>query len=102
MAKRSVIRKLGSIDLSREEATQFENQIEIAEADLAQSRVNFRWGPKQLNLVKTAATLMGIPYQTYMKQVLYRQALADFKEHMSVLSASGPRQQQDNTGEPAR
>ena len=89
MAKRSHIRNLGRIELPDEEATQFEKQIEIAEKDLAEARVNFRWGPEQLNLVKTVAMLMGIPYQTYMKQVLYRQALADFKEHTSVLSASG-------------
>jgi len=43
MAKRSHIRNLGRIELPDEEATQFEKQIEIAEKDLAEARVNFRW-----------------------------------------------------------
>lgn len=48
-----------------------------AEEDLAEIRVNFRWGKAQLALVKSVADAMGIPYQTYMKQVVYRQALLD-------------------------
>ena len=34
----------------------------------------------QLELVKKVAKLMGIPYQTYIKQVVYRQSLQDLKD----------------------
>jgi hypothetical protein len=35
--------------------------------------------------VKRAAGYMGIPYQTYLKQVVFRQALADIREAEAVL-----------------
>lgn len=54
--------------------------IESAEAELSETRVNFRWQHGPLNLVKAVANEMGIPYQTYMKQVLYRQALDDYSK----------------------
>jgi predicted DNA binding CopG/RHH family protein len=49
--------------------------------------VNFRWGREQVELVKRVAHLMGVPYQTYMKQVVYKQALADLKEASAASSA---------------
>jgi predicted DNA binding CopG/RHH family protein len=36
-----------------------------------------RWGREQLNVVREAARLAGVPYETYIKLVVYRQALAD-------------------------
>jgi hypothetical protein len=47
----------------------------------AEVRVNFRWGPEQLELVKEAARLQGLPYQVYIKKVLYDRAKADIGEH---------------------
>jgi predicted DNA binding CopG/RHH family protein len=41
------------------------------------ARVSFRWENKQVDMVKRAAELAGVPYQTYVKLVLYRQAAAD-------------------------
>lgn len=56
-----------------------QSAMQVAEGQIASGdiRVNFRWGKEQLGLIKSVADAMGIPYQTYIKQVLYRQALAD-------------------------
>jgi predicted DNA binding CopG/RHH family protein len=50
-----------------------------ADEEIEAARVNFRWGREQVELVKRVAELMGIPYQTYIKQVVYRQAVADIE-----------------------
>lgn len=59
--------------------------LDQAERDAAQEgaelRVNFRWGPEQLALVKEAARLQGVPYQVYIKKALYDRAKADIAEH---------------------
>lgn len=52
---------------------------EAADAEDDACRVNFRWGREQVQLVKAAAAKMGVPYQTYIKQVVTRQALADMQ-----------------------
>lgn len=49
----------------------------IKESDNEDCRVSFRWQREQLALVKKAADEIGIPYQTYMKQVVFRQAKQD-------------------------
>lgn len=52
----------------------------IAAADEALSarkaNVNFRWEASPLEVVRQAAQLAGVPYQTWMKQVLYKEAIA--------------------------
>jgi predicted DNA binding CopG/RHH family protein len=50
-----------------------------AERDLEATRVDFRWGKSQVDIVKRAAKLFGVPYQTYMKDIVFRQALADLR-----------------------
>ena len=59
-----------------------------AEADrnVASGSVTFRWGSAQIAVVKRAAALMGVPYQTYLKQVVFKQALADIERTESVLA----------------
>ena len=42
-------------------------------------RVNFRWKAAPVAVVKRAAALAGIPYQSYIKLVAFRQAVADLK-----------------------
>ena len=46
--------------------------IAQAEHDLEAMRVDFRWGRAQVDMVKRAAKLFGVPYQTYMKDVVFR------------------------------
>jgi predicted DNA binding CopG/RHH family protein len=63
--------------------TQLESE---AEREIAAGTVTFRWGREQIAVVKRAAALMGIPYQTYLKQVVFRQALADIEHAEAVLA----------------
>jgi hypothetical protein len=55
-----------------------------AEQEGAQVRVNFRWGAEQLAIVKEAARVQGLPYQVYIKKVLYDGASADLAEHFQL------------------
>ncbi len=66
-----------------------EKYITQAEEELSETRVNFRWRKQQLNLVKKAAAFFGVPYQTYIKQVVYRQCLLDLQAccQNSILSS---------------
>jgi predicted DNA binding CopG/RHH family protein len=80
MTKRRNYIELGTVELSDEEAQIANKFIEEAEKELEETRINFRWGKEQLNLVKETANLMGVPYQTYIKQVVYRQCLQDLKD----------------------
>jgi hypothetical protein len=67
--------------------------LEQAERDAvgegAEVRVNFRWGPEQLALVKEAAHLQGLPYQVYIKKALYDRAKADIAEHHQLQALRG-------------
>jgi predicted DNA binding CopG/RHH family protein len=57
-----------------------------AEREIAAGTVTFRWGREQIAVIKRAAALMGIPYQTYLKQVVFRQALIDIEHVEAVLA----------------
>lgn len=53
------------------------------EAKLAlpvEERVNMRWDGRSLAVVRRAAALAGVPYQTYVKQTVFRQALSDLRD----------------------
>ena len=56
-----------------------------ADRELVAGTVTFRWGRQQIAVVKRAAAIMGVPYQTYLKQVVFRQALADIERAQSTL-----------------
>jgi predicted DNA binding CopG/RHH family protein len=56
-----------------------------ADRDIAAGTVTLRWGREQIAVVKRAAALMGIPYQTYMKYVVFKQAIADIEHAETVL-----------------
>jgi predicted DNA binding CopG/RHH family protein len=58
-----------------------------AEADVEASRVSFRWDKQHVEIIKHAAKLLGVPYQTYMKVLLIRGAIQDI-EHMQSLAGS--------------
>ena len=57
-----------------------------ADQDIAAGTVTFRWGKEQIAVVKRAAAIMGVPYQTYLKQVVFRQALADIQQAGAALT----------------
>lgn len=59
---------------------------EEADREIAAGTVTLRWGREQIAVVKRAAAIMGIPYQTYLKQVVFKQALADIEHAEAVLA----------------
>ncbi len=59
---------------------------EEADREIAAGTVTLRWGKEQIAVVKRAAALMGVPYQTYLKHVVFKQALADIERAEAVLS----------------
>lgn len=88
MTQRRNYQEVGKIELAPEEAARFEKRIEEADREIEAARVNFRWGAEQLNVVKRAAELAGIPYQTYIKQVVYWKAVHDIKDAESLKTSS--------------
>ena len=75
---------LEDIELDEEEAARFEAAIAQADSERSEVRVNFRWTSHQLDLVKKAAELTGVGYQSYMKMALYRVAVEDIEKHSRV------------------
>lgn len=59
---------------------------EEADRDLAAATVTLHWGKIQIAVVKRAAAIIGVPYQTYLKQVVFRQAVADIEHADSILA----------------
>ncbi len=59
---------------------------EAADRELAAGTVTLRWGREQIAVVKRAAALIGVPYQTYLKQVVFRQAVADIERAEAALA----------------
>jgi len=55
--------------------TQAEQDI----AERAEVRVNFRWGRAQVDMLKRAAAIYDVPYQTYLKIVALRAAQQDLQ-----------------------
>ncbi|MBT9547383.1 MAG: hypothetical protein IV090_18465 [Candidatus Sericytochromatia bacterium] len=86
MSKKRSYEVLEPEEFSPEQMVAIEAQIAQAEADLQtdEVRINFRWQKNQLDLIKRAADQIGIPYQTYMKDVLFRQAVEDVKAFQSL------------------
>jgi predicted DNA binding CopG/RHH family protein len=84
MAKRRDYEELGGIELSQEEDAKITEVIDQAERELDDTRVSFRWGKEQLEVVKRAAQVMGIPYQTFMKQVVFERAMSILKDAHAI------------------
>lgn len=57
-----------------------------ADRELAAGTVTLRWGREQIAVVKRAAALIGVPYQTYLKQVVFKQAVADIEHAEAALA----------------
>lgn len=83
-AKRRNYEELPDEELPPEQDAKARAAIAQAEQDIEATRVDFRWGKSQVDTVKRAAALIGIPYQTYIKQVVFRQALADLRAASEV------------------
>jgi len=84
--KKKTYVEVGDVELPADVADRVDAMIAEADRELEEARVNFRWGPKQVEVVKRAAALMGVPYQTYMKEAVFRQALADIEAAKRALA----------------
>lgn len=78
--KRRNYEKLGDFDMPPEIAAKVETMIAQADEEDELARVNFRWSKEALEVVKQAAKLMGIPYQTFIKQTVFEHALSIIKD----------------------
>ena len=87
MAKRNLANE-HDVEMSEEEDALLEAMEEQAERDIAEYRVNMRWSKEQVDLIRRAAAIYGIPYQTYLKQAAVRQAMADLKAAGEVAKGS--------------
>jgi hypothetical protein len=50
-------------------------------------RVSFRWGKAQVDVIKRAAALVGIPYQAYIKVAVYELAVKDLQFYKTIPGA---------------
>lgn len=60
---------------------------EEADREISAATVTLRWGKEQIAVVKRAASIMGVPYQTYLKQVVFKQALVDIERAEALLGS---------------
>lgn len=77
------IEDLGDFDLPPDLDKKVKKMISEADEEV---RVNFRWTKKQVDLLKRAAKLRGVRYQTYMKQLLYEGAMRDLERENNLFS----------------
>ena len=80
MRKKRNYEALGDIELDAETTAKVEAKIAQADAEDELTRVNFRWSKDALEVVKQAANLMGIPYQTFIKQTIFEHSLSIIKD----------------------
>ena len=60
-------------------------KIQEADEEIKQMRMQIHWGIKQVEVVKRASRLIGIPYQAYIKQTLFHQAIQDIERAENLL-----------------
>lgn len=53
-----------------------------------EAKVTMRWSRAQLDVVRKAADLFGMPYQTYVKQAAFRAALDDLQKLQATMGKS--------------
>jgi predicted DNA binding CopG/RHH family protein len=70
---------LPDVELSGEQAEKARKLIEQADSERDQAHVTLRWGHRQLDIVRRAARLAGVPYQTYLKQATMQRAIEDLR-----------------------
>lgn len=79
MTKRRNYKELPDVELPEQLDAIIREKTAVADKQIEETRVNFRWGREQVSLVKKVSEVMGVPYQTYIKQVVFKQALVDLE-----------------------
>jgi len=81
MAKEKLkIEYLGECELDEETSALVDRMTAESDAELDETRICFRWGKEQLEVVKKAADTIGVPYQTFLKLVVFQHALDVLKD----------------------
>jgi hypothetical protein len=70
---------LPDVELSPDQAEKARKLIVQADGEREEAHVTLRWGRKQLDIVRKAARLAGVPYQTYLKQATMHRAIEDLR-----------------------
>lgn len=78
--KRRDYENLGNFEMPAEVVAKVDAMISQADEEDELARVNFRWSKEALEIVRQAAKLMGIPYQTFIKQTVFEHALSIIKD----------------------
>jgi len=78
--KRRNYEELGEFKMPAKLEAKANRMIAQADEEDELARVNFRWSREALEVVKKAAKLMGIPYQTFIKQTVFEHALSIIKD----------------------
>lgn len=76
----SKIRHLGTVNLPDHIDRMVVQKMKEADEDIQEMRMQVRWSKSQIAVLKKAAAIIGIPYQTYAKQTLWQQAIKDIKD----------------------
>lgn len=85
----STLESLEEVGLSstRAKAAEAELVRQMAIAEKEEERVQIRWAPDPLHTIQRAAAMAGVPYQTYIKMVAFRQAVADIQSAEAIAAA---------------
>ena len=78
------LENLGVVELDAETDAKVSRMIAEADAEIEATRITFRWGKEQLDIVKQAADAIGVPYQTFLKLAVYQQALDVLKDVQTI------------------
>jgi hypothetical protein len=90
MRKDVKLERLPPVELPADIDEQVTRMSEEADREIEEARVNFRWGKAQVETVKRAADVIGVPYQTYIKLAVFRQAMADLAAARAWESGAPP------------
>lgn len=69
----------GDVQLGPEEEAIVQRQMDQLEREPLPVSTALRWGREQIEIVRRAARLAGVPYQTYLKQAAIRTAIEDLR-----------------------
>ena len=79
--------ELDDEELSEEQTELIEKMTQQADNDIEEMQISFKLANQQLSIIKRAAGLLGIPYQTYIKESAVRQSVADIETLSHIIEA---------------
>ncbi len=88
MKQRRQYRELGDVQLEPDLIEKVRIMTELAERDIEEARVDFHWGREQIATVRRAAEILGISHQAYIKQAVFKQAVADILDAERIVGRS--------------